>query len=74
MTVLIYSEGLCYCSVCAPTEMPIAEVEQAVNALRPTGIGSRWAKAEDEFFATGEPNGGEVECSNGHTRHWLLSC
>jgi hypothetical protein len=54
--------------------MPVNEVEKAVNEMHPTGISSRWAKAEDEFFRTGEPNGGEFECSNGHTRHWLLSC
>lgn len=73
MTVHIYSEGLCFCSVCAPAEMPIDEVEKAVNTQRPI-VGLCWTKAEDEFFRTGEPNGGEVECSNGHTRHWLLSC
>lgn len=74
-TVDIYSKGLCACSVCAPAGMPREEVEAAVNAQSPTGIESRWTVADDEFFKDGTtPNGGIVDCKNGHTRHWLLNC
>lgn len=69
----IYSLGLVYCSVCAAPEMGAEEVERAVNAKEPTGVGSDWTVA-DESFRTGEANPHLRECGQGERRHWLLSC
>ncbi len=71
----IYTSGLCYCSVCAPEDMTVEEIEKSVNAQSPTGIESKWKISPDKFFKDDTViNGGIVECHNGTTRHWLLSC
>ena len=70
--VQIYVQGIVMSSVCAPLEMPIGEVEDAVNLLSPTGIDNQWERA-DEPFATGEPN--PTPCNNDAARqHHLLNC
>ena len=70
--VVIYATGLVMSSVCAPSEMPVADVEDAVNRLSPTGISSRWSLA-DEAFASGEPN--PTPCNDDPARqHHLLNC
>ncbi len=71
--VEIYSTGLVHCSVCAPFEMPRAEVETEVNRQRPPGGTLSW-KISNEDFSDGSLNGGEQHCSRGKTRHWLLVC
>jgi len=73
MTINIYANGLCHCSVCAPADMQPSEVEIAVNNRNPTGIRSQW-KISDEDFKTGEKNGFECECNGMPTRHWLMVC
>lgn len=66
-----YSVGICHASACAPSEMSREEVEGAVNAMHPTGIGP-WL-ANEPTFATGDPN--PCECNTDvERRHWLLTC
>lgn len=67
----VYSEGPCALSVCT-TLTERADVEQAANRERPTGIASRW-EVSPEAFRTGEPNPHPCERA-GHRRHWLLRC
>jgi len=43
----IYRSGLVYCSVCAPADTPVEEVEAFVNSQNPTGISSRWRISDD---------------------------
>lgn len=69
----VYSMGLLACSVCAPVNMPIETVIEQVNEDHPCGTEFGWQLADDKFFSDGKtPNGGEVACANGDTRHWLL--
>ena len=58
----IYSWGLVYASVCAPADLPLAEVERQVNVELPTGIGSCWRKDESDF-RNGQTN--PCSCENG---------
>lgn len=69
----MYGHGLLHCSVCAPADMSLPDVEAAVNAQHPTGIESPWRKSDDSTFASGEPN--PCPCSDGGDRlHWLMDC
>lgn len=71
--VQIYSDGLVYCSVCAPKDMPIEEVTTEVNRQQPTGIASQWRLSEDKTFRGGEPN--PCPCEADDTRiHYLFDC
>ena len=70
--VMIYSAGLCMCSVCAPKDMPVDQVELQTNAQLPTGISSRWS-LHDEAFAGGEPNPSPCNHDPGRL-HYLMSC
>ena len=67
----IYSEGLCYCSVC--TILPKEKVAEAVNSEMPTGISSSWKVSEDKTFLDGEPNGRSCE-RDSERKHYLLEC
>lgn len=71
MTIHIYAVGVCYCSVCAPSDMSKEDVEIWVNTQNPTGIKSKW-KISDENFNSGEENGFINICDGKETRHWLL--
>lgn len=71
----VYSRGICHCSVCAPVDVPGDEVARRVEAIEPAGTTNGWTLSEDPTFSDGvTPNGGIVQCPNGTTRHWLLSC
>lgn len=71
--VMIYSDGLLYCSVCAPKDMPIEAVTNEVNRQQPTGITSQWQLSKDETFKNGEPN--PCPCEKDNTRlHYLFNC
>lgn len=68
----IYLKGLIHCSVCAPKEMPVAELEAAVNTKCPTGIASSWVRSE-LAFKSGEPN--PCACNKDSGRlHYLMNC
>jgi hypothetical protein len=69
--VHIYATGIIHCSVCAPSNMEIREVEEIVNTINPTGVGP-W-KITGEAFADGTPS--PTNCDNDETRtHYLMSC
>lgn len=70
--VIVYRFGLCYCSVCVPKDMTIAEVEAGADRAHPTGLDHGWKKA-DKDFRTGETN--PCDCNHGSGRlHYLLEC
>ena len=69
MAVRVYSQGLCFCSVCAPADMAADAVVSEVNEKSPSGTDLGW-QLSDEDFRTGEKNGFKAECG----RHWLLEC
>lgn len=73
MDIVIYSDGIVHCSVCAPNAMTPEEVAQAVNKRNPTGISSTW-KVSEEPFAGGESN--PAPCSHGSDAraHYLMEC
>ena len=71
--VQVYTWGLVSASVCAPADMPVAEVESHVNDELPTGIDSPWRKDDSPTFRGGEPN--PCVCEHDSSRlHYLLSC
>lgn len=71
--VVIYSQGIVACSVCAPISMPVAEVEAQVNEMSPIGPTLQWHVSPDKTFLTGEPN--PFPCPDNSNRlHYLLVC
>jgi hypothetical protein len=70
MSVIIYSNGLVHCSVCAPIDMDREAVTDAVNAQHPTGV-TPW-HISDEPFADGSPN--PSPCNSGPGLHYLFVC
>lgn len=70
--VHIYSNGICYCSVCAPKKMKIEEVERQVNLNNPSGVGP-WKLSEDKKFSSGEPMPRQCE-DNRDRLHYLFVC
>jgi len=71
--VMIYASSLLSCSVCAPAEMPIEEVERIVNQDRPAGTERGWRKSTDATFAGGQPMPCPCDVMEGQ-QHWLLDC
>ncbi len=69
-TFTVYSLGLVYSSVC--TNLPKDKIAEHMAEHEPTGIGSDWRIA-DENFASGEKNGCPCPDTKGN-RHWLVSC
>ena len=66
----IYSNGLCYCSVCTDIEKP-EDVEAEVNARNPTGV-TPWTISIDAF-RDGTPNG-SICPDDPKKKHYLLVC
>lgn len=70
---IIYSAGICACSVCAPSGMSRDELERQVNAQLPTGLSHGWQISEAATFASGEQN--PCACPDAPGRmHYLLNC
>ena len=69
--VHVYVSGLCFCSVCAPKDMHIEDVEAATNHQNPSGV-TPWRKSPDDF-KDGEPNPGPCE-DDGSRVHYLMVC
>lgn len=72
--VMVYSSGLVACSVCAPIDLPIAQVEQTVNLINPTGIESQWRASSDPTFAQGGEQPGACEQMPESRIHYLMEC
>lgn len=73
-SVVIYSNGLVHCSVCAPGTMAMDEVAAAVNAQNPTGLDDvPWEVSGDAVFRSGEPNPAPCNSVAGRV-HWLMVC
>lgn len=67
---IVYSEGICFASVC--TTMTTEDAEKEINKRRPTGIHSGW-KLSKEAFASGHAN--PCQCDTDSTRrHMLFNC
>jgi hypothetical protein len=59
--------------VCVPKGSTKEQIEEAVNALHPTGIKSRWKISKDEKFDTGDPH--PKQCEHSADRmHYLMVC
>lgn len=69
--VHIYAISFLSASVCAPADMPIADVITDVERQRPCGTEKGWTKSEDTHFATGGPNPCPCNATEGR-QHWLL--
>lgn len=70
--VIVYSTGLCYCSVCAPKHLPVVNVETAVDLSNPTGLDHGWRKSPEDFI-NGASN--PCQCETDPNRlHYLLVC
>ncbi len=71
--VVITQRHLVACVACAPRKMPRKEVNELVNVLNPTGIGSRWKITRKRSFPAGGPH--PVPCADDRNRiHYLLYC
>lgn len=54
--VVVYTYGICHCSVCAPKAMSRADVVSSANAVHPTGLDHGWEIDGAAQFKGGEPN------------------
>lgn len=72
--VIIYANGLCCCSVCAPIKYTAEMVEQEVNKINPTGIDSKWFVSKDKEFNSGQPNPCPCNDPGSGRQHWLMNC
>ena len=70
--IVIYSNGLIHCSVCADAKLTKQEVEAETNLENPTGIGSQWRVSKDQFNDGGKnPKPCEEDKSR---KHYLMVC
>jgi hypothetical protein len=70
--IIVYSEGICYASVCADKECCIDEITEFLNLHCPSGIQTDWKLSDDDFL-TGEKNG--CPCNKDSDRlHYLFTC
>jgi hypothetical protein len=74
MSIEIYANGICYCSVCAPKEMTAGEITIAVNLKNPTGTRDEWEVSSDKTFRTGESSPCPCEKKPNTHQHWLMVC
>jgi len=70
--LIIYSNGICYCSVCTNIR-DANRVAEVVNELNPTGIHSIWKK-DDKKFADGHENPCLCNTHPSTHQHFLLVC
>ena len=68
----VYSNGLCYCSVCAHKKYSIEEITKEVNIINFTGIKSKWKHSKLNFI-TGEKNPHQCE-RHKNKKHYLFVC
>lgn len=71
--VMVYTEGLVFCSVCAPKDMPIEQVTKEVNRISPTMIKSDWRLSTDVTFKDGRSNPCVCEVDSAR-QHYLFNC
>jgi hypothetical protein len=72
--VIVYSSGVVSCSVCVECGLSIKEIEKEVNAINPTGVGSKWEISKDKTFSDGKHTNPCI-CESDNTRlHYLLNC
>lgn len=70
--VVVYTFGLCHCSVCAPKDLPLLHVETATDLAHPTGLDHGWKKSPENFKG-GQPN--PCQCNSDPSRmHYLMVC
>jgi len=69
--VVVYANGIIHCSVCAPKDMPIEEVQREVNTGNPTGTEHRWHLSSDKF-SSGQPNPSPCDASPDERVHYLM--
>lgn len=72
--VVVYSYGLLSCSVCAPKEMDIKDVTNAVNVQNPAGTTNGWVLSEDKTFRQGGPMPGPCDQNPKDRTHYLFNC
>lgn len=70
--LIVYSNGLVHCSVCADNNLSKEEVERLVNARNCAGTQNGW-KIDTEKFADGGDN--PHQCEKDENRlHYLMVC
>lgn len=72
--VVVYAEGLCALSACAPKDMDRADLLAVINSEHPTGIRSSWSFDNAPRFRTGQPNPCPCEQEPGDRMHYLFAC
>lgn len=70
--VIVYTFGVCHCSVCAPAGMKPEDVEADANLAHPTGLDHGWKVSDEPAFKGGEAN--PCQCTNPNRKHYLLEC
>lgn len=71
--LVVYSEGILYCSACASRDLTREQVEALVNRLNPSGTSHGWVISE-ELFASGAPNPSPCNDHPELRLHYLMVC
>lgn len=73
--IQVYSNGLCYCSVCVPKDMPRKIIATLANVVNPTGLEkSKWTISRKKTFRD-KVNPNPCVCNQSKDRlHYLLVC
>jgi len=66
--LIMYSQGICYASVCT-----VFERDQIAAHCPPSGTSLGW-QVSDEDFQDGTKNGSPCPILPGTRRHWLMEC
>ena len=71
--VKIVGESLLAVCVCAPADMPLAEVEAEVSRIHPTGISTGWRLSKTGTFSDAPTN--TVPCQRHAANiHYYMTC
>jgi hypothetical protein len=73
--VTVYGLGIVHASVCAPSDMPIADMLRDANhQTGPIGLDHGWVLSDDATFSGGEPNPCPCDQQPDSHLHYLLEC
>ncbi len=71
--IVIYSNGLVFCSVCCHQDFTIEEITLWVNLTNETGTVNGWEHSKRKNFKQGNTNPCQCNTMSNH-KHYLFEC
>lgn len=72
--VEVYNNGILYCSVCAPKDMPVEDVVRRVNEVNTAGTMQGWGLDDSGQWASGAPMLSPCTDKPDTHTHYLMAC